>query len=88
MFGDRVYDTNSIINYVEKLDIKTVIPPKSNRKSKRNFDSALYHLRHIVENIFLNFKRWHGISTRYFKTSVAFRASFFVRTISLLFASF
>ena len=87
LLGNRAYDTNSIINYAEKLGIKTVIPPKSKRKSKQNFDSALYHLRHIVENTFLKFNRWRGISARYFKTPVAFRASFFVRTISLSLAS-
>ena len=87
LLGDRAYDTNSIINYAEKLGIKTVIPPKSKRKSKQNFDSALYHLHHIVENIFLKFKPLRGIATRYFKTSVALRASFFVRAISLSLAS-
>ena len=87
LFGDRAYDTNSIINYAKKLSIKTVIPPKSKRKSKQNFDSALYHLRYIVKNTFLKFKRWRGIAIRYFKTFVAFRASFFVRAISLSLAS-
>ncbi len=67
LLGDRAYDTNSIINYAEKLGIKTVISPKSNRKSKRKFDSALYHLRHIVENTFLKFNRWRGISARFSK---------------------
>ncbi len=67
LFGDRAYDTNSIINYAKKLGIKTVILPKSKRKSKQNFDSALYHLRHIVENTFLKFNRWRGISARFSK---------------------
>ena len=87
LFGNRAYDTNSIINYAEKLGIKTVIPPKSNRKFKRKFDSSLYYLRHIVEDAFLKFRRWRGIATDYPKNSVAFRASFFVCAISLFLAS-
>ena len=87
LLGDPAYDTNSIINYAKKLGIKSAIPPKSNRKFKRKFDSALYHLRYIVKNTFLKFKRWRGIAIRYFKTFVAFRASFFVRAISLSLAS-
>ena len=67
MLGDPAYDTNSIINYAKKLGIKTVILPKSKRKSKQNFDSALYHLHHIVENIFLKFKPLRSIATRYFR---------------------
>ena len=50
LFGDRDYDTNSIINYAEKLDIKIVIASKSNQKSKRNFDSDLCRLHHIAKN--------------------------------------
>ena len=75
LFGNRVYGIHSIINYAEKLGIKTVIPSKSNRKSKRNFDSDLYCLRYIVENTFLKFKRWCGIAILHFKTSIAFISS-------------
>ena len=84
LFGDPAYDINSIINYAEKLGIKTVIPPKPNRNFKRNFDSDLYCSRHIVENTFLKFKRWRGIATRYFKTFVAFCVVLFVRFPCLL----
>ena len=38
-----------------------VIPPKSNRREKRDFDQALYKLRHLVENGFLEFKQWRGV---------------------------
>ncbi len=30
--SDWAYDTNSIINYAEKLCINIVVPPKKNRK--------------------------------------------------------
>ena len=56
------YDTNSIINYAEKLGINIVIPPKSNRKSIQNFESDLCRLHHIAKNTFLKFKSWHGIA--------------------------
>ena len=39
------------------------VPPKSNRKD------ALYKLRHLVENGFLEFKQWRGVATRYAKNS-------------------
>ena len=42
-----------------------VIPPKSNRKEQREYDRALYKLRHLAENGFLDFKQWRGIATRY-----------------------
>ena len=40
-----------------------VIPPKSNRKEKRDYDRALYKLRHLVENGFLEFKQWREART-------------------------
>ena len=44
-----------------------VLPPKSNRREKREYDRALYKLRHLVENGFLDFKQWRGVATRYAK---------------------
>ena len=79
------YNTNAIVKYEEKLGVKIIILSKTDQKSKRNFDSNLYRLRHIVENIFLKFKSWRGIATRYFKTSVAFRAFFRIYSIYLAF---
>ena len=49
-----------------------VIPPKSNRKEKRDYDRALYKLRHLVENSFLEFKQWRGVATRYAKNSLSY----------------
>ena len=78
LFRDYSYDTNFIINYDEQFGIKIVIPPKFNQKFRRNLDSDLCCLHHILENTFLKFKRWHGIAVHYFKTSVAFRVFLFI----------
>lgn len=56
MIADRAYDTNDIVEYAGNNGIEIVVSQKSNRKSKQNFDSDLYRLRHIVENTFLKFK--------------------------------
>ena len=42
------------------MEIDPVIPPKRNRREKRDYDRALYRLRHLVENGFLEFKQWRG----------------------------
>ena len=34
-----------------------LIPPKSNRKEKRDYDWALYKLRHLVQSGFMEFKQ-------------------------------
>lgn len=51
-----------------------VIPPKSSRKEKRDYDQALYKLRHLVESGFLEFKQWRGVATRNAKRAASYLA--------------
>jgi len=66
--ADRAYDVDSLIQKALDAGIEVVIPPKKNRIVKRDYDTYLYKLRHLVENAFLQLKRWQGIATRYAKT--------------------
>ena len=36
LFADRAYDTNEILSYIAKRNIKAVIPPKRNRLEQRD----------------------------------------------------
>ena len=67
LLSDKAYDTNENIATVQALGMDPVIPPKSNRKEKRDNDRGLYRLRHLVKNEFLEFKQWRGVATRYAK---------------------
>ena len=46
---DKAYDANSVIEQLEKQKIIPVIPPKANRKVKRQYDKHLYKERHLIE---------------------------------------
>jgi transposase len=59
------------------------IPPKKNRTHQRDYDKELYKLRHLVENAFLQLKRWRGIATRYAKNTNSFLAAVQIRCIAL-----
>lgn len=63
--------------------MQAVIPPKKNRKVKREYDKDLYKIRHLVENAFLHLKRWRGIATRYAKNAASFLAAIQIRCIML-----
>ena len=52
LLADKAYDTNEIVAGASARGMNPVIPPKSNRKEKRDYDRALYKLRHLVENGF------------------------------------
>ncbi len=74
LLADKAYDTNEIIDTATERGMNPVIPPKSNRREKREYDRALYKLRHLVENGFLDFKQWRGVATRYTKNSLPYLA--------------
>ena len=77
------YDTNEIIAAAREMGMDPVIPPKSNRREKRDYDRALYKLRHLVENGFLEFKQWRGVATRYAKRTAPYLAICQLRAVML-----
>jgi len=74
LLSDKGYDADSLINSLEVRAIKAVIPPKSNRKVKRDCDLALYAERNLVGRFFNTIKQYWGIATRYEKTARNFLA--------------
>jgi transposase len=52
-----------------------VIPPKSQRKTSRDYDREIYKARHLIENFFYKLKHFRGIATRYDKLSKNFQAA-------------
>lgn len=49
----------------------------------RGYDKYIYRLRHLVENAFLEWKRWRGIATRYAKNTASFLAAVHIRCIAI-----
>ena len=76
LIGDKGFDADERV--IEKLAAagKTaVIPPKTNRKSPRDYDRDLYKARHLIENFFAKLKQFRAIATRYDKTARNFLAA-------------
>ena len=53
LLADWAYDVDSIITEAISQGMEVVIPPKKNRTKPREYDKALYKLRHLIENAFL-----------------------------------
>ena len=83
LLADKGYDVDEIIDQAIRQGMTPQIPPKRNRKVQRDYDKALYRLRHLVENAFLHLKRWRGIATRYAKNTSSFLAAVHIRCIAL-----
>jgi transposase len=83
LLGDKAYDTEAIVTGAERRGMIPIIPPKKNRRTRRQYDKYVYKMRHVVENAFLHLKRWRGIATRYAKRASSFLAIVQIRCIVL-----
>ncbi len=67
LLGDKGYDADALIERLRDARIAVVIPPKSNRKDKRECDFILYRERNLIERLFGKLKQLGAIATRYDK---------------------
>jgi transposase len=67
LLGDKGYDADALIERLRNARIAVVIPPKSNRKDKRECDFILYKERNLIERLFGKLKQFRAIATRYDK---------------------
>jgi transposase len=75
LIGDKAYDADSLIDTLNERAIIPVIPPKANRKVKRDCDFVLYCERNLVERFFNKIKHYRAIATRYDKLARNFLAA-------------
>jgi transposase len=52
LLADKGYDSDKYVASLKVSTIKPVVPPKTNRKVKRDCDFALYAERNLVERFF------------------------------------
>ena len=52
ILADKAYDADALLNSIEAMNAKAVIPSRSNRKVQRGFDQNQYRNRHVIERFF------------------------------------
>ncbi len=68
--ADKAYDADErVLKLLSEAGVEAVIPPKSNRKEQREYDTERYKARHLIENFFGKLKQYRAIATRYDKTA-------------------
>jgi len=83
VLADKGYDADYIVTAAENMGAQAVIPPKSNRKIQREYDTELYKERNHVERLFNKLKHFRRVATRYDKTATAFLAFVHIAAIYL-----
>ena len=67
--ADKGYDSNALVEAIEAGGAEAVIPPRSDRKEKREYDRHLSRDRNLVERFINRVKQCRRIATRYEKTA-------------------
>ena len=84
VIGDRGYDSDEIMLYIEDQEAEHTIPPRSNRNYQRPYDVWRYKERHLVECFFNKLKHFRRIATRYDKLASSFFAFVLIASIAIL----
>jgi transposase len=72
VIADKGYDSDGIVRFIEEQGAIAVIPPRSNRRNRREYDRELYKRRNLIERAFNRLKHWRRIATRYDRRSIYF----------------
>jgi putative transposase len=84
LIGDKAFDSDAFIDTLNEREITPVIPPKANRKIKRDCDLALYCERNLIERFFNKLKHFRAIATRYDKLARNFLAGIHLASAIIL----
>ncbi len=74
IIGDKGYDADTLIQAIRASAAQAVIPPRSNRKELRPYDTHLYKDRNLIERFFARIKQFRRIATRYDKLARSYMA--------------
>ena len=69
VIADKGYDSDAFLKLVVNSGAVPVIPPKSNRKTMREYDKHLYRERHLVECFINKIKHYRHLFSRFDKLS-------------------
>lgn len=72
VLADKGYDADALVNEIQQTGAVAVIPPRSHRTVRRDYDKALYKERNLVERMFGYLKHFRRVATRYDKTVLSF----------------
>jgi len=82
LLADKAFDTDKrVLQKLEAQGAEAVIPPKSNRKTPRDYDKEWYKARHLIENFFAKLKQYRAIATRYDKLAKSFLGGVYLASI-------
>ena len=74
VIADKGYDSDPFVGAIQTTGAKAIIPPRSNRRTPREYDRERYKARNLVERFFNRLKQFRRLATRYDKLARRFNA--------------
>jgi transposase len=74
VLADKGYDAEAIVRHIQARGTEAVIPPRANRKVKREYDKTLYKQRNRIERCFSRLKHFRRFATRFEKNKINFHS--------------
>jgi transposase len=74
VIGDKGYDSNELITFLQNRNCIPVIPSRKSRREPREYDTFLYQDRNRIECFFGKIKQFRRIASRFEKSAEAFVA--------------
>ncbi|MFT8781502.1 MAG: IS5 family transposase [Acetobacter orientalis] len=84
VIADKGHDADRLVETIEKTGAEAVIPPKRNRRVRRDYDRALYKERNLVERFINKIKHFRRVATRYDKLIANYRGFVTLAAIVIL----
>ena len=82
--GDKGFDSQAVVDFIEARGGEAVIPARKNRAQPREYDRERYKDRNLVERFWNKIKHYRRVATRYEKTARNFLAFIHVASIMVL----
>ena len=82
VIADKGYDSDPLVVKLTSHGVEAVIPPRSNRKTPREYDHHVYKERHLIECFFNKIKQFRRIFSRFDKLAKRYLA--FLHFVSAL----
>jgi len=84
VIADKAYDSQPLVNTIERTGAEAVIPSRSNRTEPRAIDRERYKDRNLAECFWAKAKQFRRVATRYEKTARNFLAFVHLTSIMIL----
>ncbi len=78
LLADKAFDSNWIIEKLNKRGAKIVVSQHPRRAKPITIDTEMYKWRHLIENFFCKLKEFKRIAMRACKTDQSFKAMIYL----------